>query len=98
MPGNNCHYGGVEHADNQRHDTIARATDGGRGNRTTTMRNSNIQELEPLSVTVQQAARLLGLSDRKSVYALIRRGDIKARKSGRMFLVSYASLKKYVEG
>lgn len=58
----------------------------------------NTQVLEPLSVTVPEATRLLGFKDTKSVYALIRQGKIKARKSGRIFLVSYRSLVKYVEG
>lgn len=59
---------------------------------------NNTQVLEPLSVTVPEATRLLGFKDTKSVYALIRQGKIKARKSGRIFLVSYRSLVKYVEG
>lgn len=59
---------------------------------------NNAQLLEPLSVTVPEATRLLGFKDTKSVYALIRQGKIKARKSGRIFLVSYRSLVKYVEG
>ncbi|WP_338323316.1 helix-turn-helix domain-containing protein [Bifidobacterium callitrichidarum] len=54
--------------------------------------------VEPLSVTVAQAAELLGFKDTKSVYRLIREGYIRARKSGRIYLVSYASLKSYVEG
>lgn len=52
----------------------------------------------PLSVTVAEATRLLGFKDTKSTYNLIRQGKIKARKSGRIFLVSYRSLVKYVEG
>lgn len=53
---------------------------------------------EPLSVSVPTAAELLGFKDIKSVYKLIGQGKIKARKSGRIYLVNYASLKKYVEG
>ena len=54
--------------------------------------------IEPLSVTVAEATRLLGFKDTKSTYGLIKAGKIKARKSGRIFLVNYASLKKFVEG
>ncbi|GDY88747.1 helix-turn-helix domain-containing protein [Bifidobacterium bifidum] len=54
--------------------------------------------LEPLAVTISEATRLLGFKDTKSTYNLIHQGKIRARKSGRIYLVSYASLKKYVEG
>lgn len=54
--------------------------------------------ITPLSVTVPEATRLLGFKDPKSTYNLIHEGKIKARKSGRIFLVSYQSLVKYVEG
>lgn len=53
--------------------------------------------LTPLSVSVQEATRLLGFNDTKSTYRLIHQGEVKARKSGRIFLVSYASLKAYIE-
>ena len=52
--------------------------------------------LEPISVTI--ATRLLGFKDSKTVYNLIYQGKIKARKVGRVYLVSYASLKKLIEG
>ena len=54
--------------------------------------------ITPLSVTVPEATRLLGFKDPKSTYNLIHEGKIKARKSGRIVLVSYQSLVKYVEG
>lgn len=54
--------------------------------------------LTPLSVSVPEATRLLGFKDTKSTYRLIHQGAVKARKSGRIFLVSYASLKAYIEG
>lgn len=54
--------------------------------------------LTPLSVTVATAAQLLGFKDTKSVYALIRQGKIRDRKSGRLYLVSYRSLQDYIEG
>lgn len=52
----------------------------------------------PLAVTVPVATQLLGFKDTKSVYTLIRQGKIRARKSGRIFLISYKSLEDYVEG
>jgi excisionase family DNA binding protein len=52
----------------------------------------------PLAVTVSVAAQLLGFRDTKSIYTLIRQGKIRARKSGRIFLISYKSLEDYVEG
>lgn len=54
--------------------------------------------IQPISVTVPKATELLGFKDTKSTYNLIHEGKIKARKSGRIFLVSYQSLVKYVEG
>lgn len=53
--------------------------------------------LQPISVTVPEATRLLGFRDAKSVYNLIHQGKLKARKSGRIFLVSFKSLTEYVE-
>lgn len=52
---------------------------------------------EPLSVSVPEATRLLGFKDTKSMYKLIHQGKVKARKSGRIFLVNYASLKAFIE-
>ena len=53
---------------------------------------------EPISVNVADATKLMGFKDTKSLYRLIRQGKIRARKSGRIILVSYASLKAYIEG
>ena len=58
----------------------------------------NPGNLEPISVTIAEATRLLGFKDSKTVYNLIYQGKIKARKVGRVYLVSYASLKKLIEG
>ena len=44
--------------------------------------------LEPISVTIAEATRLLGFKDSKTVYNLIYQGKIKARKVGRVYLVS----------
>ena len=52
----------------------------------------------PLAGTVPVGTQLLGFKDTKSVYTLIRQGKIRARKSGRIFLISYKSLEDYVEG
>ena len=38
--------------------------------------------LEPISVTIAEATRLLGFKDSKTVYNLIYQGKIKARKVG----------------
>ena len=48
--------------------------------------------------TMDSIHRLLGFRDTKSIYTLIRQGKIRARKSGRIFLISYKSLEDYVEG
>ena len=53
---------------------------------------------DPIAINVAEATKALGFKDTKSVYELIRRGKLKARKSGRIILVSYASIKAYVEG
>lgn len=53
---------------------------------------------DPISVTVAEATGLLGFKDAKSTYQLIHEGKIKARKIGRIYLVSYTSLKKLIEG
>jgi len=60
------------------------------------MTASDIAAMEPLSVSVSQAAELIGLKNVKTVYNLIHRGIIRARKCGRIYLVNYKSLQKYV--
>lgn len=62
------------------------------------MASVQAEELKPLSVTVPVAARLLGFKDTKIVYGLIRGGEIRARKCGRIYLVNYKSLESYIEG
>lgn len=52
---------------------------------------------EPLSVSVPEATRLLGFKDTKTTYKLIHEGKVRARKVGRIFLVSYSSLKSFIE-
>lgn len=52
---------------------------------------------EPISMNVADATKVMGFKDTKSVYNLIRKGKLKARKSGRIILVSYASIKAYIE-
>ena len=53
---------------------------------------------EPISLNVADTTKVMSFKDTKSVYNLIRKGKLKARKSGRIILVSYASIKKYIEG
>lgn len=50
---------------------------------------------KPLTVSVAEAARLLGFKDRRAVYNLIHAGKIQARKANRTYVVSYESLKKF---
>lgn len=56
----------------------------------------DVAAMEPLSASVSQAAELMGLKDVKTVYGLIHRGIIRARKCGRIYLVNYRNLKNYV--
>lgn len=53
---------------------------------------------EPLTVTVAEAARLLGVKDRRTIYGLIYSGRLKARKANRSYLINYASLKRFAGG
>ncbi|WP_428994392.1 helix-turn-helix domain-containing protein [Bifidobacterium pullorum] len=43
-----------------------------------------------------EAAKMLGLSDPKTIYGLIHTGQLKARKVGRIYLVNFRSLKALV--
>ena len=54
--------------------------------------------LEPISVTIAEATRLLGFKDSKTVYNLIYQGKIKARKSGEYILSPTRPSKKLIEG
>lgn len=60
------------------------------------MPKNQTMNLEPLSVSIMEATRLLGFKDPKSVRNLIRSGDLRACKAGRIYLVSYESLKEFV--
>lgn len=51
--------------------------------------------IEPITVSVSEAARLLGVKDRRTVYRLIREGRIKARRMQRTYLVNYRSLRAF---
>lgn len=53
----------------------------------------NKNHYEPVSVKVSEAARMLGLSDPKTIYGLIHTGQLKARKVGRIYLVNVHSIK-----
>lgn len=52
--------------------------------------------LDPIAVSVQDTARMLGLNDTRIVYKLIHNKDIKARKIGRLWRVSVKSLNEYM--
>ncbi|MBM6695536.1 helix-turn-helix domain-containing protein [Bifidobacterium pullorum subsp. saeculare] len=58
------------------------------------MKNSTA--LEPVAVKVGVAAELLGLSDVKTVYSLIKSGQLRARKVGRLYLVSTKSIRALI--
>lgn len=50
---------------------------------------------EPLLVKVEVAAKMLGFSDKKSVYGLIRSGQLKARKVNGRYAVNVSSIKAF---
>jgi excisionase family DNA binding protein len=52
-----------------------------------------MSELEPLAVSINEAARLIGIS-RGSVYGAIARGELEAVKDGGKTKIIYASLKR----
>lgn len=51
--------------------------------------------MQPISVTVPEAVRLLGWS-RSGVYEAMRRGELVARKAGRRTLIAYSDLEAFV--
>jgi len=53
-------------------------------------------QIEPLSVSVEDAARIVGFS-RSSIYELIAKGEVKTFKIGRRRLVLMTELKSWVE-
>lgn len=54
------------------------------------------QQISPLSVSVEDAARVVGYS-RSGVYELIASGELKAFKLGRRRLILMSELKSWVE-
>ncbi|WP_418427045.1 helix-turn-helix domain-containing protein [Bifidobacterium pullorum] len=56
------------------------------------MSNLSNNEYRPVAVKVGVAAKMLGLSDVKTVYTLIHTGQLKARKVGRLYLVNVRSI------
>lgn len=54
------------------------------------------KELDPIAVSVPEATRMLGFKDMRVVDRLIRNGDIKARKIGRVWRVNLKSLYEYM--
>jgi hypothetical protein len=59
------------------------------------MANDNIDGIEPITVTIQEAQRITGES-RAQVYNHIGRGDYQAVKDGRKTLIIYASVKQHL--
>lgn len=51
--------------------------------------------MRPLAVTIPGAVQTSGLS-RSAIYEALKRGDLKARKSGRRTLISFADLDNYL--
>lgn len=60
------------------------------------MKVKQSKELDPIAVSVQDTARMLGINDTRTVYKLIHNKDIKARKIGRLWRVSVKSLNEYM--
>jgi len=58
--------------------------------------DARVTELEPLSLSPKEAGRLLGVS-RDHIYDLVRRDELKGRRSASRILVDYRSLVKYYE-
>lgn len=57
---------------------------------------SNAANLEPLAVSVKEATRMLGYKDPDCIRDLIHAGKLKATKPGRIYLVSYRSLREFM--
>ncbi|KAB8290100.1 helix-turn-helix domain-containing protein [Bifidobacterium avesanii] len=55
------------------------------------MRNDYVQ----LTAKPAQVAEMLGYSDTKTVYGLIRSGKIRARKVGNTYLVNLTSVRRF---
>ena len=57
---------------------------------------TSAEQIAPLSVSVEDAARIVGYS-RSGVYELIASGDLKAFKLGRRRLILMTELKAWIE-
>lgn len=51
---------------------------------------------EPISITIPDAVRATGRS-RTSIYEALKSGELSAKKAGRRTLISYSSLKNYLD-
>ena len=60
------------------------------------MPKNQTMNLEPLSVSIMEATRLLGFKDPKSVRNLIRSGDLHACKAGRILFPGPQPHKEFV--
>ena len=52
--------------------------------------------LDPIAVSVPEATHMLGFKDKRVIESLIRNGEIKARKVGRVWRVNLKSLYEYM--
>ena len=57
---------------------------------------TDIESLEPLVVSVQEAERITGLGKTR-IYEELGKGNIIAKKSGTRTLIIFGSLRKYIE-
>lgn len=62
----------------------------------TTTANTNVSDVEPLAVTVKDAARLSGLSE-WTIRDLLNKRHVQSRRHGRRVLVLHASLRAYID-
>lgn len=53
--------------------------------------------VERLAVSIREAGEMLGVSER-TIYNMLRRGDIQSRKTGGRVLISSESLRAFVNG
>lgn len=55
-----------------------------------------MQNHSPIAVTIAEAVKASGIS-RTPIYEALKRGDLKAWKSGRRTLISFSDLQAYVD-
>ena len=60
------------------------------------MTRQQYKELDPIAVSISEATHMLGFKDKRVIERLIRNGEIKARKVGRVWRVNLKSLYEYM--